>query len=199
MKFEAGDETDKALSATLAHEYVLCRESFDRFVRYAEINIMGRRDKIIKIKSYDAYTSFLHHLYEFYVGCIKRSLKNTNDLDSATIDKIMNAEVQRLLNMRVNAIERGDASESENHISYYQIDVHSSFATQFRRIRNRTAHAITKRAVPGTDLSLSQFYKDFHRFIYLLYSAPQWLWLVKDVEAHNWQAIEEFDLAVNAS
>lgn len=196
MKFEIGDETDRALTTTLVHELVLCKESFERFAHLARINIMGRRDKSTKIKCHDAYASFLHHLYEFYVGCLKRDRRNTKDIESEALDKIFNNEVRKLLKNRIDAVEQGYAPSWENHISVYQVEVHNEFGTQFRRIRNRTAHASTKRSVPGEDLSLAQFYERYHQFVYLLYYSGQWLWTVKDIEAHDWKAIEEFDLAI---
>lgn len=194
MIFEIGDETDTALTTTLVHELVLCKESFERFAHFAKVNIMGRRDKSTKIKCHDAYASFLHHLYEFYVGCIKRDRRNTKDIDSNSLDKIFNNEVKKLLKKRIHAIENGCAPSWENYISVYQVDVHDGFGVQFRRIRNRTAHATTKRSVPGEDLSLAEFYEKYHSFAYLLYYSGQSFWTVKDIEAHDWKAIEEFDL-----
>ena len=99
---------------------------------------------------------------------------------------------------RVDAIKNGRAPAWENHISTYQVDVPLEFGAQFRRIRNRTAHASTKRSDPGTDLSLAKFYELYHLFVYLLYYSAQWLWSVKDVETFDWKAIEEFDLAIQA-
>ena len=32
--------------------------------------------------------------------------------------------------------------------------------------------------------------------VYLLYYSAQGLWTVKDIEAHDWKSIEDFDLAV---
>lgn len=196
MKFEIGDETDQALTTTLVHELVLCKDSFERFAALAKMNIMGRRDKAIKIKCHDAYASFLHHLYEFYVGCIKRDLRNTDNLHNDMLDKTFNREVAKLLKNRVDAIQGGYAPSWENHISVYQVEVPTEFGAQFRKIRNRTAHASTKRSVPGNDLPLGQFYKKYHGFVYLLYYSAQWLWTIKDIEAHDWKSIEDFDLAV---
>ncbi|KAA3649276.1 MAG: hypothetical protein DWQ11_19885 [Proteobacteria bacterium] len=196
MKFDIGDETDQALTTTLIHELVLCKDSFERFAALAKMNIMGRRDKAIKIKCHDAYASFLHHLYEFYVGCIKRDLRNTDNLHNDILDKIFNREVTKLLKNRVDAIQGGYAPSWENHISVYQVEVPTEFGAQFRRIRNRTAHASIKRSVPGNELPLGQFYEKYHGFVYLLYYSAQWLWTVKDIEAHDWKSIEDFDLAV---
>jgi hypothetical protein len=196
MKFEIGDEIDQALTTTLVHELVLCKDSFERFAALAKMNIMGRRDKATKIKCHDAYASFLHHLYEFYVGCIKRDFRSTETVQSKVLDHIFHREVVKLLKNRVDAIIGGYAPSWENHISVYQVEVPAEFGTHFRKIRNRTAHASTRRSLPGDELSLGQFYEKYHGFVYLLYYSAQWLWTVKDIEAHDWKSIEEFDLTV---
>lgn len=196
MKFEIGDEIDQALTTTLVHELVLCKDSFERFSALAKMNIMGRSDKATKIKCHDAYANFLHHLFEFYVGCIKRDFRSTDTVQSKALDCIFNREVVKLLKNRVDAINGGYAPSWENNISIYRVEVPAEFGTQFRKIRNRTAHASTKRSFPGDELSLGQFYEKYHGFVYLLYYSAQWLWTVKDIEAHDWKSIEEFDLAV---
>lgn len=198
MKFEIGDATDNALTTTIAHEFVLCKDSFERFAHYASLNIMGRRDKLTKIRSHDAYASFLHHLYELYVGCIKRDMHDLKDIDHRLLDRMFNSEVRKLLNKRIHAIENGYAPSWENHISVYQVEVPEEFGTQFRRIRNRTAHVSIKRAKPKSEMSLADFYERYHKFVYLLYYAAQW-WSTKDIEAQDWKAIEEFDLSVQAA
>ncbi len=99
---------------------------------------MGKRDKLTRIRSHDAYASFLHHPYEFYVGCIKRDQHNLKDIDYRNLDHIFNAEVRKLLLNRIHAIENGYAPSWENHISVYQVDVPEEFGMQFRQIRNRT-------------------------------------------------------------
>ncbi len=133
------------------------------------------------------------------MGCGKRDLRDTGEIASQTLDKVFNNEVRKALKNRVDAIKNGRAPAWENHISTYQVDVPLEFGTQFRRIRNRTAHASTKRSDPGTDLSLAKFYEIYHLFVYLLYYSAQWLWSVKDVETFDWKAIEEFDLAIQSA
>ncbi|MHB1117778.1 hypothetical protein [Sideroxydans sp.] len=160
------------------------------------MNIMGSRDKATKIKCHDAYASFLHHLYEFYSGCIKRDFRSTETVRYSVLDQMFNHEVTKLLKNRVDAIKGGYAPSWENHISVYQVEVPTEFGTQFRKIRNRTAHASTKRSSPDDELPLGQFYEKYHNFVYLLYYSAQRLWTVKDIEAQDWKSIEEFDLAV---
>lgn len=197
MKFTIHDDTDKALTTTLVHELALCKESFDRFTYFAGKNIYGDDSKKIKIQSYNAYVSFLHHLYEFYIGCIKREFRDTASIKSEVSDDVLNKEVEKLLRNKRNAIENGYAPKWENHISVYQVDVPKEFASSFRQIRNRTAHADIKRAAPEGQLTVGKFYERYHQFIYILYESPHWIWTAPDVETFDWQAIEEFSLAVH--
>jgi len=195
-KFQMGDDTDRALAITLAHEYLLCRESFDSFVRYSTMNILGRRDKLTIIRSHDAYARFLSHLYEFYVGCIQMNRLDTSQMNGEVVSDFLNKEVRRILAQRVNAIENGQAPKGENHISTYQVIVPDDFGKQFRRIRNRSSHTIIKRVNPGSDLSLVEFNKKYHKFVYLLFVSAKWTWTIEDIEKEDWMSIEDFDLSV---
>src|SRR3546814_367795 len=198
MKFEIGDKTNQALTITLVHELALCKESFNRFVHFSEKNILGNGSREIKIQSYSSYANFLHHLYEFYIGCIKRDLRDTSSPKSDISDNIINSEVEKLLRNKRHAIQNGYAPKWENHISVYQMEVPKEFARDFRQIRNRTAHADLRRAAPENHLTMGEFYKRYHGFVYILYAQPHWLWTVEDVEAFDWKAIDEFDLAVQS-
>lgn len=199
MRFDIGDETHQALTITLAHELALCVESFEKFAVLAKNNIMGHSDKVTKIKCHDAYASFLHHLYEFYIGCVKRDLRNTENIPNRVLDSILNREVVKLLGNRIEAIKSGYAPSWENHISAYQVVVPSEFGVQFRKIRNRTAHASAKRSSPIGELTLMQFYAKYHHFVYLLLYSARSRWSVEDVNAQDWKSIEDFDLVVQGT
>jgi len=195
-KFSIGAEIDSALTTTLVHEMFLCTNSFDLFASLAARNILGARDKRTKILCHDAYARFLSHLFEFYVGCIQRDRGSTSSVDSGIIDRTLTVEVRKLLKNKVDAIKGGYAPSWENHVSVYQVEVPDEFGVHFRKIRNRTAHASIKRSNPVDDLTLAEFYRRYHGFVYLLYRSGQRLWRVDNIEAHHWRAIEEFDLSV---
>ena len=57
---------------------------------------------------------------------------------------------------------------------------------------------IRDRASPDNQLTMGEFYKRYHSFVYILYAQPHWLWTAKDIETFDWKAIEEFDLAVRS-
>lgn len=197
-KFELNDEVDGSLIATLVHEMFLCTASFERFATLAEANIMGRRDKATKILCHDAYASFIHHLYEFYQGCVQRDKRDLSPVPWHYMDMTFNTEARKALRDKADAINGGYAPSWENHISVYQVEVPDEFGKQLRHIRNRTAHASIKRSTPGDQMPLADFYHAYHGFVYLLFRRGQWLWTVKDIEAHDWKAIEDFDLSVQS-
>lgn len=199
MKFNIGDNIDNTLATVLLHEFSLCKDSFEEFSYLAGLNIIGEQDKIITIRCHDAYSRFLNHLYEFYVGCIKRDQNSLKKLDHKLLDKILNSEVRKLLLNKIHAIENGYAPSWENHISVYQVEVPEDFGEQFRFIRNRTAHVSIMRANPNPDLSLADFYNQYHSFVCLLYNAAQWLWITENIEKHDWKAIEEFGHSFHGS
>jgi hypothetical protein len=186
MKFKNGDEIDLALATVLAHEFFLCKESFEYCETFFKKNIMGHRSKSIKIKCHNAYSRFLHHLYEFYVGCFKREINDMKKIKHDLLDKLFNNEVKKLLRNKEHSIKNNYAPSWENHVSVYQVSVPEDFGTQFRKIRNRTAHVDIQRSEPT--LSLARFYDTYHSFIYLLYESAQAWWEIKN--------IEEFDLAI---
>ena len=198
LKFVVGDEIDNALTTAMSHEMLLCEESFERFTEIGRLNILGRVDKATKLALYGSYTRFLHHLYEFYLACYQRERMALEGIPSAVIDRLLNAEAHKLLKNRRDAIDGGYAPAWENNRSVYDVEVPDAFSSQWRRIRNRNAHVSVKRTRPTTEIRLVDFYRQFHRFVYLLYYSAMSHWAVRDIDATSWKEIEEFNLAVEA-
>jgi hypothetical protein len=153
----------------------------------------GNTDRKISIAGYNAYSDFVAHLYEFYLGCIKRDGRFPRNVSGKAVDAILNAEVKKLLKIRRDRIIRGDAPSYENHISSYEVEVPEEFGSLFRSVRNIRSHAIAKRS----EFDLADFYLKYHRFIYLLFEEPQWLWNIEQVPEHDWLAIEKFAKAIS--
>lgn len=192
MKFKIGDEIDSSLATTLTHELLQCEECLEAFKKYGCLNMMGNRQKIIILKSFNSYLGFLHHLYEFYVGCFKRDRKDMEKIEAGRLDWLFTNEVEKLLRIRRERIKRGDASRWENHISYYDIPVLPEFASSFRIFRNIRAHVKIER-VKSKGITLLDFFERYHRFIYLLYESAREWWSVKNIESLNWKEIEQFN------
>ena len=108
------------------------------------------------------------------------------------MDAILNSHTRKLLQLRRDRIVRGDAPSYENHTSYYEVEVPEEFGARFRFVRNIRSHAVAERST----FNLAEFYLKYHRFIYLLFEEPQWLWNVERFPEHDWHAIEEFARAI---
>jgi hypothetical protein len=197
MKFEHGDNTDNALVQTLVHEMMLCNDAFKEFVRHTEVKSLNPHKKEPKIKTYNAYSTFLHHLYEFYVGCFKRDKKNTEDIRWNELDSLFDLEGQKQLRNRRVLVENGIIEDKAN-LHIYQKPLPSGFGSNFRYIRNHTAHASIKRIVPSPGSDLNSFFKDYHFVIILMFFGAQYSWNLRDPEQHNWGPLEEFDFGNGA-
>lgn len=180
------------LTNALAHEFQRCRDAFGLYVVIHSLVLNGNRDKKIAIGCYNAYVDFVSHLYEFYLGCIKRDGRFPKNIAGQEVDKIVNSEVRKLLKIRRDRITRGDAPSYENHISHYEVEVPEEFGTRFRAVRNIRSHACEKRS----EFDLADFYTKYHKFVYLLFEEPQWLWNAELFPEHNWHAIEKFAEAI---
>lgn len=78
MRFSAGDAIDRDLCKVLTHEFYRCEDSFNEFAKSAEELIMLGQSRFRSYKTYNSYSSFIHHLYEFMMGCLARDSGNTN-------------------------------------------------------------------------------------------------------------------------
>jgi hypothetical protein len=198
MNFTHLDATDKALTVTAAHDYLRAQAAWELFLQLSSDNINGKEDRHHLLAMYDAYSRFIHHLYEFYIACIKRNRQNTSNITFHERDLIFQAEMSKLMNNRAARIRRGDAPSWENPPEYYETPVPPTFAEHFRIMRNRTAHADYRRSLPASGISLADFFRQYHRYILLLFEEAHFLWNVKDVENFDWGEITEFNLAVRS-
>lgn len=134
------------LQRVLVHEFFKCDQAFLDFADFSAVNFGGRTDKRLLLAMFDAYARFPHHLYEFYLGNIKRERGRLGTVPHEECDRILQAEAEKLMRIRRERILTGDAPRWENHVSYYESPVPSDFACDFRQARNRVAHADYRRA-----------------------------------------------------
>jgi hypothetical protein len=196
MKFTLGDSIDSNLTTSIAHEYLRCKDCFDLFVENEQLRFRNN-SKELKIRSYNLYSDFLIHLYEFYVGCFKRDRRSTADIQHADLDKIFVFETQKLMNMAADRIRRGAAPSWENDLSVYTVTVADQFGKHFRWIRNRNSHVDYRRA-SGDEISLGDFFEKYHFYAHMLYQYPAWLWHVKDIDKYDFKEIENFNISVSS-
>lgn len=173
MKFKPGDSTDSALCVALKHEFLRCDDAFYDFKSSATAMIIQGDNRRLAYKAYNAYARFIHHLYEFMIGAEARDRHDTQQLGWQLKDRYIAGHTQRLLTNRRNAILNGTAPRWENEISYYPEKVPQAFAPDFRRLRNITSgHVMHERS----NLSMTKFYDENHKYAYLLYSDARSWW-----------------------
>ncbi|WP_274307015.1 hypothetical protein [Solibacillus daqui] len=80
-----------------------------------------------------------------------------------------------------------------NDRSYYQEDCPIYFATDFRQIRNSLSHADYRRINGGNRITLSEFYKQYHKYIMLLYQNGRELWSIQNIEKIDLGDVTEFN------
>jgi hypothetical protein len=181
MKFEIGDETDNHLTITMAHEYSRAKEAYQLFVTNREKRIKAPYTKELKVKEFNYYTYLICHLYEFYIGCSKRSRKSTAPIGHRDTDLFLNKEAEKLIRI-----------VSERRVSLKKpIEVPVTFGEHFRWIRNRNNHVDYKRS-SAKEISLSSFYSKYNEIIMILYHYPNWVWDIKDWYEINMNDIESF-------
>lgn len=184
--------TDRLFTNALVHEFKRCHDAFSRYTGLHLLLLSGNTDRTVAIASYNAYSDFVSHLYEFYVGCIKLDNRFGRNVSGKAADAVINAEVKKLLKIRRERILRGNAATYENHLSHYEVEVPEEFGSMFRSVRNMRSHAIPERS----EFDLADFYHKYHRFIYLLFEEPQWLWSTDKLPDHDCHAIERFAKAL---
>ncbi|MCT7604406.1 hypothetical protein N5U17_09170 [Aliarcobacter butzleri] len=197
MKFKHGDLIDDNLCTALTHEYYRCNDSFNQFSFYSNLMIFQGETPEISYKAYNAYSDFIHHLYEFYVGCFSRDILNTEIINNKKvkaklIDNYITRHTQRILNNYKDMIINGIAPSWINGLNYYNVEVPTNFASNFRTYRNKiSGHVSYKRS---SELSLSEFYKKYHKFLYLLYYDAKHWWGNKNEKFPDLKEITEFTI-----
>lgn len=201
MKFTVGDNIDEDHCVALTHEFFRCKDSFQEFKRYAALLENNKNSREYSYKAYNAYASFIHHLYEFLLGSYIRDQGNTNKKYKDNDERIkinedmIIREAQRIMNKYHDSIKRGDAPEWVNDIQYYDITISSDFAKDFREYRNKVVGHVSYERV--LKLSLSEFYCKYHKFLYYLYiDFAEWWAKKPDQEFPDLKEITNFSILI---
>src|ERR1017187_3689401 len=112
MKFLPGDATDIDLCVALHHEFLRCHDAFTEFRVYASRSILVGENSWLAFKTYNAYSRFVPHLYEFMVGALMRDRGNTTITkgDKAVeVTQFISAHAQTILTKKREAIKNGTA------------------------------------------------------------------------------------------
>lgn len=201
------DNKEELLKIVLAHEFSRCVGSFNLFADLMS-TLPKHETKKRRLECYNAYVDFLSHLYEFYRGLITRDAK-FNQLgfykdyapfkglvkrsdDHTKFDIIFTEEVEKILRNRKQRILRGiEDNIAGNRAEFYECKVPTEFGKHFRFVRNRTSHTDFKRASSKYDLSLTDFFLNYHKYVLILFDECRWLWQV-DENQFDWKDIDTF-------
>lgn len=200
MKIDIGSPVDHDQCTVLTHEYLQCDDSFQAFHAFASMMINHGQNRWLSYKAYNAYSSFIHHLYEFMLGCLARDNGNTritnksHKVRTQMCEAYITHHVQRILNSKRSAILNGTAPKWENNLKYYPEQVPVNFAKDFRDYRNKVSgHVAYERA---SKLSLSNFYLKYHKYLYLLYQDSKRWWGKQKEDFPNLKEITDFSVVI---
>lgn len=191
MKFKPGDETDRQHCVALKHEFLCCHDAFVDFDILGRILIQVGDHACLSYRTYNAYSRFIQHLYEFLIGALARDKGDTKQIRAEEADPYITAQLQRILTNKRQSIIKGTSPAYENHLDYYPEKVPKDFAREFRKYRNiASVHSTYERS----DLSLSDFYDRNHKFLHMLYKDGYAWWGVQDNTFPDLDEITKFSI-----
>lgn len=199
MHIEQGTENAQHFVEVMSHEFSLCEKAFDEFFLLVESNILGKDNYEVLESLYKNYSSFLTHLYEFYVACFKRDRGNTQNIYYSELDQLLTFEVKKLMSNMCDLIDSGRAPDWANDISYYQEQVPEDFGKKFRGVRNNSSHVDVRRASGEGRPTLKEFMDDYHKFVFFLYDSARSLWSNKKDVPHRVSHVQEFNFSLGVS
>ncbi len=187
-------ELDGALIAAIHHESFLMKASHDEFIRLGEKQILAELTPTEQVQLFSSYSSFLHHLYEFFVACFMREQGTDKGFSGPAgankKDALFQSEAGRVFRSIVERLKSGRGQGWENDVAYYDIEIPPDFGAKFRKVRNSTAHAITDRT--SGEVDLSDFYEKYHKYAYEIFRAAFQYWGKYDIGQLDMKAIGRF-------
>lgn len=180
MKFVPGSSVDSQHCLAITHEYLRCRDAFGLFHDAATGIVLSGHSREAAYRAYNAYSGFILHLYEFLIALHARDYGDTEVVSRHAaskvgkkrediLDALVNEDAARVVQSRIDRIERGMAPSSENDLSYFTalLPLPSGFATDFRQTRNKIGAHVTYERIGVIDLTA--FYCTYHSYLYLLF------------------------------
>lgn len=201
MKIVIGGGTDSAHCNSLQHELLRCHDAFTEFQAFASHSILAGENRWLAFKMYNAYSRFIHHLYEFMVGALARELGDSRiakDKAKAAkkVEIVIATHAQRILRNKREAIKNGTAPVWENALSAYPENIPPEFAMKFREYRNKVAGHVN---YGRSSLSLSDFYNRYHLYLHMLYRDALSCWGPRGNEFPDLKEITDFTVLVRDS
>ncbi|VBR77897.1 hypothetical protein [Burkholderia pseudomallei] len=193
MKFVPGDNTDRALCATISHEYLRCDDALHEFARLRQEMIIRGDDRRLAYTAYNAYARFIHHLYEFNMACAQRDFNDTSfQPKNDDADRLIASHADRAIrNMR-----RAFNQAAYGQRPFEPLPVLIEFAKDFRIARNTSnGHAKHQRYT----LNLSEFFERYHLYLLAMHNSARHMWLQQGDQFPDWGEITAFSVVVKAA
>jgi hypothetical protein len=174
MKFIHGDETDEKLCRMLQHEYLRCSEAFYDFVTAARRLQEGEEGRELSYRAYNAYARYILHLYEFILACDQRTRCDTSEIKGEVADGVIAASAQRAFRLATSSFNSAPLGAAPLNSGINEpIEKLKDFARALRKARNTAmGHVKHERA----ELSLSDFYGKYHRYLVALHRGSINIW-----------------------
>ena len=181
---------DLLIVKAITHEFTRATIAFFNFLDLSEKKHL-KPDQHNNSKTnyfmYNAYGSFISHLYEYQKGCIKRELRKYRAYKINKIDELINNELNRLLNKCITLIENNEAPAwiDSHRKNFYKIGAPAEFGKNFREVRDYLAHVDLERIRSESRLSLGEFYLKYHNYIIIIFQFGREYWEEKINELNN--------------
>lgn len=186
------------IETTLVHEFLLCKQEFHAFYYYAAILKIKPDEKKYRIEAFTRYGNFLRHLYSFYEGQIKHKNK---ELIKGIPDNKLGEKISEIISNEVIKIIKRNQLIYSNNLAlnkreiecFNDSEISIDFGNNLRYIRNRFSHISAKR-VNKEDMTLSEFYNKYHKYVMLLFETAAFTWDMNEnsIEEYDWLEIDNF-------
>jgi hypothetical protein len=183
------------LTAGLHHEFLRCQDAFDRFCLLGTYEVLAEEsDRKSAYQLYNAYSQFVHHLYEFYKGIIElEKRRGSKFVTDKKIDEILDQELEKAIRNRRIAIENGYAPKWENGIECYPAGPQTGFGGRFRIARNVAFGHVSE---DRTEIDLSDFFEVDHGHLMILFYQAQLTWRLRQGDFPDFGAVTKFQTRV---
>ncbi len=195
-------QTDQQLVIAIAHQFLRAESAFARFLKYmsgynpsnkileSNVNRIFTPERQWQVDVYNAYADFIHHLYEYIIGCFKREANSLEKIRTEHSDILIVREAEKYRNLCLRLIkEKKDKEYGLNDISYYIDPVPEDFGMAFRNARNMNAHADIRRVKSGY---MADYFTKYHKYTLYLYFFGYSFWSNDNPSAIQWEDITKF-------
>lgn len=211
VKFQSGSEIDRHQCMAIQHEFLRCKESFQRFEAVLDEMEHTGHTRELAHRAYNSYSTFILHLYELVLSTQAREFNDTSVLavgkksmvtlkrdggdvkvkKSEALDLLITGVVARVLNQRIHRAELEGFSGASALAFLERLNpVPEEFSEEFRIMRNKVAGHVTYERISKIDLS--SFYELYDDYLYLLYVSIGEYWVREAEEFPDFEQVTNF-------